>query len=281
MIRLAHLSDLHFGAAHAHLTQRLLEHLNTLELELVVISGDLTQHAKRSEFRAAQEFLQALKHPYLVVPGNHDLSEWRLWERFVYPWKKWKAFISPELDVVYRGSGFCAVGLNTARRFGHHPDWSRGRLNVQQLSWMRRQFELSPEQDLRILVTHHPFYLTPAAQHRGHVGRHRQAWPVLQAAGVDLLLSGHLHLAYAASLNGAVMISAGTGISTRLKGEANSFHLMTASAEQLVLQTLLWNESEFAARLPQIFEKHTGTWKEKLYPELESEAATSTTLTER
>jgi len=233
-----------------------------LQLDLIVISGDLTQRATHDEFQQAHDFLTTLPVRYLVVPGNHDLAAWRLWERFTAPWKKWKRYIAPELDTCAAGPGFIAVGLNTARRFGTHPDWSRGRVNHRQLRWMQRQFDKHPPETLRILVTHHPFYLSAAAQGRGLLGRLDQAWPILQASSADLLLSGHLHLAYAQSVNGMVIAQAGTGISDRLKGgEANSFNLITANEKQIVLQNMLWSEANFMAQPPQIFENGAQGWQ--------------------
>lgn len=261
MLRLAHLSDLHFGRAEPALTQHLLSQLQDAELDLVVISGDLTQRATHAEFQQAHAFLQQLPALCLVVPGNHDLAAFNLLERFGYPWQKWRQYISPELDSVRSGPGFVAVGLNSARQLAHHPDWSRGRINSRQLSWMQRQFAAYPSNYLRILVTHHPFYLSEAARSRGHVGRHHKAWPVLQAAGADLLLSGHLHLAYAFAVKGMIVAQAGSGVSNRLKGEANSYNLISWHQQHLTLETRMWQGETFLPEHKQTFEKTPQGWQ--------------------
>ena len=71
---LVHISDLHFGRERPVVLQAFLRALQTLQPQLVVISGDLTQRAKTAEYRAARTFLQALPVPYLIIPGNHDMA---------------------------------------------------------------------------------------------------------------------------------------------------------------------------------------------------------------
>ena len=53
MIRLAHLSDLHFGRTDANLLLPLEDELSRARPDLVVISGDLTLSAREREFREA------------------------------------------------------------------------------------------------------------------------------------------------------------------------------------------------------------------------------------
>jgi 3',5'-cyclic AMP phosphodiesterase CpdA len=73
MRTLIHLSDLHFGRVDPSTLRPLLEFINTTRPDLVAISGDLTQRARRAEFEAARKFLDAIQFPKIVVPGNHDV----------------------------------------------------------------------------------------------------------------------------------------------------------------------------------------------------------------
>ena len=73
MRTLVHLSDLHFGRVDAMLLDPLRDTVHALAPDLVVVSGDLTQRARRAQFAQAAAFLDALPGPQLVVPGNHDV----------------------------------------------------------------------------------------------------------------------------------------------------------------------------------------------------------------
>ena len=74
MRKIAHLSDVHFGRTDAVVVANLIEIVTELGPDLVVVSGDLTQRAKKKEFVEARKFLDALPGPQIVVPGNHDAS---------------------------------------------------------------------------------------------------------------------------------------------------------------------------------------------------------------
>src|SRR5262245_43869902 len=73
MKRLAHLSDMHFGAADPELVLALDEDLDEFQPDLLVVTGDLTRRARPLEFEQARGFLDGLPYARLVVPGNHDI----------------------------------------------------------------------------------------------------------------------------------------------------------------------------------------------------------------
>ena len=87
-----HLSDLHFGteksACMAAIRLFCLEH----EIEAVVVSGDLTQRARYTQFYDCKQFLDSLNLPYLVVPGNHDIPLYHLWNRVFSPFTRYQLF---------------------------------------------------------------------------------------------------------------------------------------------------------------------------------------------
>ena len=85
MIRIAHLSDIHFGAHRPALVRPMIEDITRFAPDAVAISGDLTQHARRAEFEAAAAFIAALPAPVVAVPGNHDIPARALMERMFRP----------------------------------------------------------------------------------------------------------------------------------------------------------------------------------------------------
>ena len=82
MRKIAHISDLHFGAADEQVAERLVESIDELRPDLAVVSGDLTQRARPSQFREARAFLDRLKSFQLIVPGNHDVPLYNVVGRF-------------------------------------------------------------------------------------------------------------------------------------------------------------------------------------------------------
>ena len=60
MKTIAHISDLHFGAEDPRIVEGLTESIAEYHPSVVVISGDLTQRARKRQFEAAGAFNQRL-----------------------------------------------------------------------------------------------------------------------------------------------------------------------------------------------------------------------------
>jgi len=235
VVVVAHISDLHFGREVPALAAALIETLRAIAPDFVAVSGDLTQHGRRAELAAAREFIEALPAPALVVPGNHDMPK-RPWSRFVRPWARWHAVIERPLEPTLTGPGYVAAGVNTARTWRPHFDWSRGRIGDAQLDTIEQTFAAAGPHDVRVLVAHHPFLLGEAERHRGLVGGAEAALVRLRRARVDLVLGGHVHLGYADAVGGVVVAQSGTTFSDRLKGEPQGFNRITVARRRLVVE---------------------------------------------
>ncbi|MAB05971.1 MAG: phosphodiesterase [Rhodobacteraceae bacterium] len=226
MIRIAHISDLHFGRTDAELLDPLIAAVNDAEPDLVAVTGDFTQRARRSQYRAAQAFLARLEAPWLAVPGNHDVSLDNLWQRFVRPWRHYRDHICDDLFPVHRQDGLVAVGFNTVDRFR----WQRGKVRWRQMRQARKLFSDVPE-GIRVVLAHHPFE-QDADVEKSLMPNANKALEQLAECGAHLVLSGHLHRwrtePFLSRKHGAqvLQVHVGTGLSTRLRGQENDFALL-------------------------------------------------------
>jgi len=112
---IVHLSDLHFGRVDRELLEPLRDRVRALEPHVVVVSGDLTQRAKPGQFREAKAFLDSLPQPQVVVPGNHDVPLYNVFQRLFSPLGKYKRIISRDLEPEFIDEEVAVVGVNTAR----------------------------------------------------------------------------------------------------------------------------------------------------------------------
>ena len=238
MRTVAHLSDLHFGRHDPAIVEALLESLNRLRPDLVVISGDLTQRARSSQFFAAKRFLDQINSPKLVVPGNHDIPLYNLFARIVAPFSNYRRYISvDEKSQCFADDEIAVFGLNTVRRL----NWKNGRLAEQQLLEMTTWFETLAPRIWKILVTHHPIASVKDAREISTAQRSASGLTAVLKSGVHLVLSGHSHRAAHGALDAELesrgsllVIHAGTAISTRTRGgQRNSYNLLTVEAPRL------------------------------------------------
>lgn len=195
MITVLHASDIHFGEPHLpEVARDFMAFAHELAPDVVVISGDLTQRARVGEFQEAAAFLEELPDvPVVVTPGNHDIPVYRVWERLTDPFGNYRAHISEDLDTVTRIPGMTVVALNSASPYTAIVN---GRIGPDQLDFARAAFASSPQDDVKLLVTHH--HLAPAPDYEGDnpLPRAREILDRLTAMGVELILGGHLHRAY-------------------------------------------------------------------------------------
>jgi 3',5'-cyclic AMP phosphodiesterase CpdA len=249
---IVHLSDVHFGRLNPATVQPLEAAIRRLAPDLLAVSGDLTQRARRTEFAAARQFLDSLPFPRLVVPGNHDVPLFNVFTRFFTPLARYRRAITSDLTPLYLDEEMIVVGVNTARSF----TWGEGRINASQVSTIVSHLAGTPRELIRIVVTHHPFDLPEGVAEARLVGRAAMAVEKLSDVGADLFLAGHLHIShightaerYEVAGHSALVVQAGT-VSTRSRGEAPSFNVLRIERPRISVERLVWNagQGEFVA----------------------------------
>ncbi|MBP0447163.1 metallophosphoesterase [Roseomonas sp. SSH11] len=247
-----HISDLHFCRVDQRAADALLTRLNEDPAHLVVISGDLTMRARRHEYRAARAFLDGLNPPWMAVPGNHDITAYYPWERFLDPFGRWQALIDPETEPFFEDEEIQVIGLNTVSRGGLHLQWENGKVPRAGLLRLLRRLRRMDDGRYRIVVAHHPFLAPPEQPGTPVVARGERALRNLARGGVRLVLSGHLHIGYhnihritAEEGNNLTILQAGSAISTRLRGEANAYNRVVVENGRARWTSHHWDGAEW------------------------------------
>ncbi|HWL17484.1 MAG TPA: metallophosphoesterase [Opitutus sp.] len=263
MTTIAHLSDLHFGTEIPAVVAALAAELQERRPSLVVVSGDLTQRARRSQFRHARAWLDQLPRPQLVVPGNHDVPLYDVVRRFLAPLARYRRFISTDPNPFLLHDEVAVIGLNTARSF----TWKSGRISAEQLRLLEQRLNGAGAR-LKVVVTHHPFLPPPDGIGIDLVGRAALAIPILAAGGADLLLAGHLHRGYSgdvrshypASQRAIIAAQAGTATSGRTRHEANAYNWIALSGDRLEFEIRAWSGAGFRPLNTRGYRRYPDGW---------------------
>jgi 3',5'-cyclic AMP phosphodiesterase CpdA len=269
---LLHISDVHFGPPHLEtLSEGVLEFIERDPPDVVVLSGDLTQRAKAEQFRQARAFVDRIPVPTVVVPGNHDVPLYRVWERIFAPFAAYRRHFSEELEPVYRDDELMIVGVNTAYNW----TFKGGRIRLDRLQEVADQMAAVPEEVFKVVVAHHHLIPPPRFGTQRVLAHAFEAIDVFSRVGVDLILSGHLHQSYIGNSEEfypkgrppVVILHSGTTTSNRGRGaekEKNTCNRVTVHPRHLVVSHFCWEP------LLGRFAEHSRHW----YPRQEVEPYT-------
>ncbi len=248
MVTLLHISDLHFGRAHASkLADAILEAEDRIRPHAVVCSGDLVEWSGTDRpWREVRAFLQRLVSPRLVIPGNHDIERLNLFNRLIKPLGRYRRFVHHEPDPVVEVPGAVLAGIGTPRR------WSidLGHVSTAQLNRVRQAFAKAGKGVLKVVAMHHGLLTPHRGLFRGHVWGAERARRELLAMGADLVLSGHSHFPHAERLSdetgrSLIWAQAGTAGSPRYSRRRclrNSFSVIRRELGQLLIEWWYYDE---------------------------------------
>ncbi|ELR98506.1 metallophosphoesterase [Gloeocapsa sp. PCC 73106] len=236
--RLAIISDPHVGLPHTiennpnrfHLIEvsipaleTAFNHLEQLNIDLLLMPGDLTQDGEKDNHRWLQERLASLPYPVYVVPGNHDVRYLSEFEGYI----ALRDFSVYYQDFGYADSsklyysrevlpGLQLIGLNSNR---FDADGQQlGSLDEEQLLWLDTTLA-EIENKLVLVMIHHNVieHLPGQSQHqlgkRYMLDNAETLKQILRKYGVKLVITGHLHVQDVATEGELTEITTGSTVS--------------------------------------------------------------------
>lgn len=248
VVRLAHLSDIHFGSENAAAVAAAAERLNGEPYDLVVVSGDLTRFGEEKEFAAAREWLSAIKGPQLVTPGNHDAPYLAWPERLFTPFRRFEAAIGPAGVQTHLADGVAVRGVNTARGAQPRLNWSKGQIAPAQATAAAGWFETAPPDWLRVVVCHHPLIEMVGGPMTARVWNGGSAAKIFAEARVDLVLSGHIHAPFLWPYpfgDGKTYAVGASTLSVRERQAPPGFNVVEIERAAIRIAALAWTGSRF------------------------------------
>ncbi len=203
--------------------EKALAHLESLNLDFLLLPGDLTQDGEPENHRWLTKRLAKLPFPTYVIPGNHDVPSLLAtdsaiafadfpdyYQQFGYQ-NSSQLYYSQE---IFPGVQLIALNSNLFSREGEQ----LGALDPEQLQWLEDCLEKL--QDKFVLVTvHHNVIEHLPGQSRHPLGKRYmldnsdELLTILKKYQVKLLFTGHLHVQDIAKLDNIYEICTGSLVS--------------------------------------------------------------------
>lgn len=225
MVRLFHVSDVHFGREDKAAVAWFDALVAAEQPDAVVMTGDLTMRARSSEFAAGLDWLRSLGRPVTLEVGNHDLPYWNVLDRLFRPYRRYHAverIIEQPLDL----PGVTIVPLRTTARAQWRWNWAKGYVHRAALARTLALIAAAPKDRLILVAAHHPL-IEPHTRASAQTHRGAEAIAALAGAGADAVLTGHVHdafdIAHRVGDHTIRMIGAGT-LSERTRADPPSFN---------------------------------------------------------
>lgn len=240
MTLIVQLSDTHFGTEVPVVVDAAIRAVNTLRPDVVLISGDITQRARHAQFHAAADFLDALSvDEKLVIPGNHDIPLFNVFTRLCSPYRAYRSVFGMR-EASWGNHDAVIVGLDATSRWRH----TRGALGAAHLAEKIRhaRARFAPH-TLLIACAHQPLHTAWPEDMSERLIDAEQTADACSALGVDVVLSGHVHVPLLTTTQAVfprlgrhfILAGAGTALSHRIRpGAPNSFNTIGVATQDAV-----------------------------------------------
>ncbi len=223
-MRICHISDTHVSQGREfrrEIFTKTIERINSEKFDLVIHSGDLTHSGRLEEYREGRKLLDKIKHPLVIIPGNHDARNGGLY--------LFKGEIGPTSGV-FKTEDALITYVNSSIS-----DSDDGRVGMVKFRMLNQAFIDNRDKPVKIVVIHHHVIPIPMA------GRERN---ILSNAGdlldlflrydVNLVLSGHRHYPNVHKVENSLFINAGTLSSQKTRyGDVNSYGVIEIERDKI------------------------------------------------
>jgi 3',5'-cyclic AMP phosphodiesterase CpdA len=175
---------------------KVMAQVNAAKVDLVLITGDLTQNGKPEEIRDFKKQIEGFKARVCYVPGNHDVGNKRMGGAI-----KPDSVTGERVAAVEEGLGPSFFARNEAglRIVGINSPLLGSGLSREKEMWMFLEKELTkPSRKPVVVFSHYPLFVKNSDEAGGDYWNiepepRRHLLDLLRQGGVKTVLSGHLH----------------------------------------------------------------------------------------
>jgi 3',5'-cyclic AMP phosphodiesterase CpdA len=181
--------------------KRAAEQISKAQPDMIVFTGDqIHRPLDQEQWETFDGLLTLLPADAVVkqLPGNHDvlISDNKVDST---------PFTSRYGDdrFVYTKGKICVIGLNSSLIMHNDPS------EEEQYEWLKNALESAPENSIKVIFCHHPFFVSDIDEEDGHVAipkaKRRKYFDLFADNGVSAVFAGHLHHSAEGEYRGVAM----------------------------------------------------------------------------
>jgi putative phosphoesterase len=216
--RIIQISDTHFTNSSEFLAKTYnfaIKKINQLNPDLIIHCGNVTDDGLLPSYEIAAKELKKIKNPKLIVPGPHDLLHLGQ-----IPFQN--KIINESPTYAAQNRIFTVFGAYSAQY-----DEDEGLIGRAQLGQLTKKISKTNKKQVKIVVFHHHILPLPYTREKYPIEDAGDVLKDLINMKVDMILTGHRHIANAKKINQTLVINANTLSSKRtLATHPNSFNLI-------------------------------------------------------
>lgn len=218
---IAHISDLHCGPEfQPSVFEQATREINSLDPNVVVVTGDLTDNGLLGQYREAKRRLSNLQCKNLVVTsGNHD---YRSTGYLIF-----KQAFGNRRTVTIDNTAMIVVG--TAR-----PERDEGEIGHRQVVWLQQNLRRHKRKRTVIVLHHHLVQVPDTGPDTIPIIDAGDALRALIRAEAHVVLAGHRHRPWMWNVQNLPILHAGSVSSERLRGFFhNSYNIVEVTKDEI------------------------------------------------
>jgi DNA repair exonuclease SbcCD nuclease subunit len=203
--------------------EKVLEHLEQLNIDFLLMPGDLTQDGEKENHQWLKQRLEKLPFGVYVIPGNHDVRYLEENQEYIglrdFPYYYQQFGYSNPQKLYYSREilpGLQLIGLNS-NQFSEDKR-QLGCLDEEQLEWLETTLAQLKDKLVLVMIHHNVIEHLPG-QSIHQLGKRymltnaSELKQILRKYGVKLIFTGHLHVQDIASEQGLTEITTGSTVS--------------------------------------------------------------------
>ncbi|MBU7014338.1 MAG: metallophosphoesterase [Theionarchaea archaeon] len=225
-MRIAHISDSHItpgGEFKKEPFSQIVEEVNRLPFDLVVHTGDVTDSGLREAYEHSKAFIDTIKKPLVIIPGNHDSRNvgYELFNEYY-----------GEFNGVKEGDDYVLLYVDSSI-----PDRNEGRVGSSKFNWLKTQLMKYSSKKIKIVAVHHHLVPVPkAGTERNVLFNAGDLMDLLQKYNVNLVLSGHRHYPNVVDVDDMIISNAGCMSCRKVRaGDACSYNQVDISPQKITI----------------------------------------------